>query len=85
MSYLLTVPKYNSFFIKNPAFLCLTLSVFLLGSDRDMTTGNPFVLIGSFASLLVVGDLFQQLYTFVEYPPHRFAVPRFLRNSRGVI
>ena len=85
MRYLLTVPKYNSFFIKNPAFLCLTLSVFLLGSDRDMTTGNPFVLIGSFASLLVVGDLFQQLYTFVEHPPHRFAVPRFLRNSRGVI
>ena len=58
---------------------------FLLGSDRDMTTGNPFVLIGSFAFSLVVGNLFQQLYTFVECPPHCFTVPRFLRNSRGVI
>lgn len=34
--------------------------------DRDMTVGNPFYLIGMFSFSLVVGNLFQQLYTFVD-------------------
>ncbi len=32
----------------------------------DMTVGNPFVLIGTFSFSLVTGNLFQQLYTFVD-------------------
>lgn len=34
--------------------------------DRDMTEGNPFRLIGIFSFSLIVGNLFQQLYTFVD-------------------
>lgn len=34
--------------------------------DTDMTVGNPFVLIGTFSFSLVTGNLFQQLYTFVD-------------------
>lgn len=34
--------------------------------DRDLTTGSPFRLIGVFSFSLVVGNLFQQLYTFVD-------------------
>lgn len=34
--------------------------------DKDMTDGNPFVLIGTFSFSLVTGNLFQQLYTFVD-------------------
>ena len=31
-----------------------------------MTVGNPFILIGTFSFSLVTGNLFQQLYTFVD-------------------
>ncbi|MDE5818441.1 MAG: MATE family efflux transporter, partial [Lachnospiraceae bacterium] len=34
--------------------------------DTDMTVGNPFRLIGAFSFSLVVGNVFQQLYTFVD-------------------
>lgn len=34
--------------------------------DKDMTVGNPFRLIGMFSFSLIVGNLFQQLYTFVD-------------------
>ena len=34
--------------------------------DRDLTTGSPFRLIGVFSFSLVVGNLFQQVYTFVD-------------------
>lgn len=34
--------------------------------DRDMTEGKPFRLIGIFSFSLIVGNLFQQLYTFVD-------------------
>lgn len=34
--------------------------------DTDMTVGNPFVLIGAFSFSLVMGNLFQQLYTFAD-------------------
>ena len=33
---------------------------------RDMTTGNPFRLLLTFSMLLMLGNLFQQLYTFVD-------------------
>ena len=34
--------------------------------ETDMTVGNPFRLIGAFSFSLVVGNVFQQLYTFVD-------------------
>ncbi len=34
--------------------------------DKDMTVGNPFKLIGTFSFSLIAGNLFQQLYTFVD-------------------
>lgn len=34
--------------------------------DTDLTTGSPFLLIGAFSLSLVVGNLFQQMYTFVD-------------------
>lgn len=34
--------------------------------DTDMTVGNPFALIGIFSFSLVMGNVFQQLYTFVD-------------------
>lgn len=34
--------------------------------DKDMTVGSPFLLIGAFSFSLVIGNLFQQLYTFVD-------------------
>ena len=34
--------------------------------DTDLTTGSPFLLIGAFSFSLVVGNLFQQMYTFVD-------------------
>lgn len=34
--------------------------------DKDMTVGSPFRLIGVFSFSLIVGNLFQQLYTFVD-------------------
>ncbi|GFI22272.1 multidrug export protein MepA [Lachnospiraceae bacterium] len=34
--------------------------------DKDMTVGNPFKLIGAFSFSLIIGNLFQQLYTFVD-------------------
>lgn len=37
-----------------------------MAKDTDMTNGNPFVLIGTFSFSLVTGNLFQQLYTFVD-------------------
>lgn len=39
---------------------------FNVKKDRDLTKGNPFLLIGSFSLSLVVGNLFQQMYTFVD-------------------
>lgn len=33
---------------------------------KDMTRGNPFVLLSGFAFSLLIGNVFQQLYTFVD-------------------
>lgn len=33
---------------------------------KDMTAGNPFVLLFGFAFSLMIGNVFQQLYTFVD-------------------
>ena len=35
-------------------------------NDRNMTQGSPYKLIGGFASSLFLGNLFQQLYLFVD-------------------
>lgn len=35
-------------------------------SAKDMTEGSPFVLLFGFAFFLMVGNVFQQLYTFVD-------------------
>lgn len=35
-------------------------------SVKDMTRGNPFVLLSGFAFSLMIGNVFQQLYTFVD-------------------
>ncbi len=35
-------------------------------SAKDMTEGSPFVLLIGFAFSLMVGNVFQQLYTFVD-------------------
>lgn len=37
-----------------------------MNHDRDMTTGNPFVLIGTFSFSLIIGSIFQQLYMVVD-------------------
>ena len=38
----------------------------ILGKDKDLTTGNPFSLIFSFAVSMMMGNIFQQLYTVVD-------------------
>ncbi len=35
-------------------------------SAKDMTEGSPFALLFGFAFSLMVGNVFQQLYTFVD-------------------
>ena len=37
-----------------------------MNHDRDMTTGNPFILIGTFSFSLIIGNIFQQLYMVVD-------------------
>ena len=37
-----------------------------MGKDRDLTRGNPFSLIFSFAFSMMMGNIFQQLYTTVD-------------------
>ena len=37
-----------------------------MNKDRDLTRGNPFSLIFSFAFSMVMGNIFQQLYTTVD-------------------
>ncbi len=37
-----------------------------MAKDQDMTTGNPFKLILSFSSSMILGNIFQQLYTVVD-------------------
>jgi Na+-driven multidrug efflux pump len=38
-----------------------------LNKDRDLTRGNPFTLIFSFAFSMMLGNIFQQLYTLVDF------------------
>ena len=38
----------------------------VLNKDRDLTRGNPFSLIFSFAVSMMLGNIFQQLYTVVD-------------------
>lgn len=37
-----------------------------INQDRDLTKGNPFILILSFSLSLIIGNLFQQLYIIVD-------------------
>lgn len=37
-----------------------------MNHDRDMTIGNPLVLIGAFSFSLIIGNIFQQLYMVVD-------------------
>lgn len=37
-----------------------------MNKDRDLTIGNPFILIFSFSLSLIVGNIFQQLYIVVD-------------------
>ncbi len=37
-----------------------------MNKDRDLTRGNPFTLIFSFAVSMMLGNIFQQLYTVVD-------------------
>lgn len=34
--------------------------------DKDLTVGNPLRLISSFAASMMIGNIFQQLYTVVD-------------------
>ena len=37
-----------------------------MNKDRDLTRGNPFSLIFAFAFSMMLGNIFQQLYTVVD-------------------
>ena len=37
-----------------------------MNKDKDLTKGNPFGLIFSFAFSMMMGNIFQQLYTVVD-------------------
>ncbi|WP_026499471.1 hypothetical protein [Butyrivibrio sp. WCD2001] len=37
-----------------------------MNKDRDMTVGSPFGLILSFSISMIIGNVFQQLYTVVD-------------------